>query len=157
MESTDGVTYVTTSRDANYPQFEITVDREKAAAAGLVQRGIAEAVLFSLNSNASVNPSIFTDPQSGNQYNVVVQLDAPYRQTPEDLGRIFVTTDDNRPVLLSTVADIKQSAGPVGIERKYQQRPARIAPHAVGRGLGSISQELEGEVRPPPPPPGVSL
>src|SRR5213594_3580449 len=50
MESTDGVTDVTTSRDANYPQFEITVDREKAAAAGLFQRGIAEAVLFSLNS-----------------------------------------------------------------------------------------------------------
>src|SRR3989442_1396945 len=71
MESTDGVTDVTTSRDANYPQVQITVDREKAAAAGLVQRGIAEAVLFSLNSNASVNPSIFTDPQSGNQYNVV--------------------------------------------------------------------------------------
>src|SRR5437773_677982 len=108
MESTDGVTDVTTSRDANYPQFEITVDREKAAAAGLFQRGIAEAVLFSLNSNASVNPSIFTDPRSGNQYNVVVQLDEPYRQTPEDLGRIFVTTDDNRPVLLSTVAEIRQ-------------------------------------------------
>src|SRR5207244_11351443 len=33
MQPTDGVTDVTTSRDANYPQFEITVDREKAAAA----------------------------------------------------------------------------------------------------------------------------
>src|SRR5207245_1614766 len=157
MESTDGVTDVTTSRDANYPQFEITVDREKAAAAGLFQRGIAEAVLFSLNSNASVNPSIFTDPRSGNQYNVVVQLDEPYRQTPEDLGRIFVTTDDNRPVLLSTVADIRQSAGPVEIERKYQQRLVRIAANAVGRDLGSISQELEGKFRQLPLPAGFSI
>ena len=32
MEGTEGVTDVTVSRDANYPQFEITVDREKAAA-----------------------------------------------------------------------------------------------------------------------------
>src|SRR5436309_2142283 len=157
MESTDGVTDVTTSRDANYPQFEITVDREKAAAAGLFQRGIAEAVLFSLNSNASVNPSIFTDPRSGNQYNVVVQLDEPYRQTPEDLGRIFVTTDDNRPILLSTVADIRQSAGPVEIERKYQQRLVRIAANAVGRDLGSISQELEGKFRQLPLPAGFSI
>src|SRR2546426_901815 len=157
MESTDGVTDVTTSRDANYPQFEITVDREKAAAAGLVQRGVPEAVLFSLNSNASVNPSIFTDPQSGNQYNVVVQLDEPYRQTPGDLGRIFVTTDDNRPVLLSTVADIRQSAGPVEIERKYQQRLVRIAANAGGRDLGSISQELEGRVRHLPLPAGFSI
>src|SRR2546429_479330 len=66
MEATDGVTDVTTSRDANYPQFEITVDREKAAAAGLFPRGIAEAVLFSLNSNASINPLVFTDPRPGN-------------------------------------------------------------------------------------------
>src|SRR5256885_8877269 len=119
MESTDGVTDVTTSRDANYPQFEITVDGEKAASAGLFQRGIAEAVLFSLNSNASISPSIFTDPRTGNQYNVVVQLDEPYRRTPEDLGRIFVTTDDGRPLLSSTTADITQSAGAGQGEPQY--------------------------------------
>src|SRR2546426_247074 len=157
MASTSGVTDVTISRDANYPQFEITVDREKAAAAGLFQRGIAEAVLFSLNSNASISPSIFTDPRTGNQYNVVDQLDEPYRRTPEDLGRIFVTTDDGRPVLLSTIADIKQSAGPVEIERKYQQRLVRIAANAVGRDLGSISEELEAEFRPLPLPAGFTV
>jgi len=157
MESTSGVTDVTISRDANYPQFEITVDREKAAAAGLFQRGIAEAVLFSLNSNASISPSIFTDPRTGNQYNVVVQLDEPYRRTPEDLGRIFVTTDDGRPVLLSTIADIKQSAGPVEIERKYQQRLVRIAANAVGRDLGSISEELEAKFGRLPLPAGFTV
>src|SRR5213080_1283467 len=157
MASTSGVTDVTISCDANYPQFEITVDREKAAAAGLFQRGIAEAVLFSLNSNASISPSIFTDPRTGNQYNVVVQLDEPYRQTPEDLGRIFVTTDDNRPVLLSTIADIKQSAGPVEIERKYQQRLVRIAANAVGRDLGSISEELEAKFGRLPLPAGFTV
>ncbi len=157
MASTSGVTDVTISRDANYPQFEITVDREKAAAAGLFQRGIAEAVLFSLNSNASVSPSIFTDPRTGNQYNVVVQLDEPYRRTPEDLGRIFVTTDDGRPVLLSTIADIKQSAGPVEIERKYQQRLVRIAANAVGRDLGSISEELEAKFGRLPLPAGFTV
>jgi len=157
MESTSGVTDVTISRDGNYPQFEITVDREKAAAAGLFQRGIAEAVLFSLNSNASISPSIFTDPRTGNQYNVVVQLDEPYRRTPEDLGRIFVTTDDGRPVLLSTIADIKQSAGPVEIERKYQQRLVRIAANAVGRDLGSISEELEAKFGRLPLPAGFTV
>src|SRR5207247_3400680 len=112
---------------------EIRVRRKKRASGVLFHRGIAESVFYSLNPNASVSPSIFTDPRTGNQYNVVVQLDEPYRRTPEDLGRIFVTTDDGRPVLLSTIADIKQSAGPVEIERKYQQRLVRIAANAVGR------------------------
>src|SRR5713226_7746496 len=107
MQGTEGVSDVTISRDPNYPEFVITVDREKAAFARLSQLDIARAALFSLNSNVSINPSLFTDPRTGNQYNVVVQLDEPYRRTPDDLGKIFVTTDDGRPVTLSTVAVIK--------------------------------------------------
>src|SRR5439155_1599109 len=83
--------------------------------------------------------------------------DEPYRRTPEDLGRIFVTTDDGRPVLLSTIADIKQSAGPVEIERKYQQRLVRIAANAVGRDLGSISEELEAKFGRLPLPAGFAV
>jgi multidrug efflux pump subunit AcrB len=157
MESTDGVTDVTISRDANYPQFDVNVDRSKAASAGLSQRAIAQAVLFSLNSNASINPSVFTDPRSGNQYNVVVQLDEPFRQSQDDLGKIFVTTDDGRPVTLSTIAEIKPSSGPVEIERKYQQRLVRVAANVVGRDLGSVSDELEAKFRQTPLPAGFTL
>jgi CzcA family heavy metal efflux pump len=156
MQSTEGVADVNVSRDANYPQFDVSVDREKAAAAGLSQRDVAQAALFSLNSNASVNPSVFTDPRSGNQYNVVVQLDEPYRQTTDDLARLFVTVND-RPVLLSTVAEIKQSTGPVEIERKYQQRLVHITANAVGRDLGSISEELEAKFHQLPMPAGFSV
>ena len=91
MRDTPGVADVQVSREGNYPQFSVVVDREKAATAGLSQRDVAQAALFSLNSNVSVNPSIFTDPRSGNQYNIVVQLDEPFRVRPEDLGKIFVT------------------------------------------------------------------
>ena len=156
MQSTEGVADVNVSRDANYPQFEVKVDREKAASAGLSQRDIAQAALFSLNSNSSVNPSIFTDPRTGNQYNLVVQLDEPYRQTPDDLRRLFVTAND-RPVLLSTIAEITQSTGPVEIERKYQQRLVRVAANAVGRDLGSVSEELEGKFRRLPLPAGFTI
>jgi len=156
MQATEGIADVNISRDANYPQFELLVDREKAASAGLSQRDIAQAALFSLNSNVSVNPSIFTDPRTGNQYNLVVQLDEPYRQTPDDLARLFVTVND-RPVLLSTVASIVQSTGPVEIERKYAQRLIRINANAVGRDLGSISEELEAKFRRLPLPAGFTV
>jgi multidrug efflux pump subunit AcrB len=157
MQSTEGIADVNISRDAKYPQFEVKVDREKAAALGLSQRDVAQAALFSLNSNASVNPSVFTDPQTGNQYNVVVQLDESYRRTADDLNRLFVTTPTDRPVLLSTIAEITQSTGPVEIERKYQQRLIRIAANAVGRDLGSASEELESKFRQLPMPAGFSI
>jgi len=157
MGRVGGLADINISRDSNYPQFDVQVDREKAAAAGLSQREVAQAALYSLNSNSSVNPSIFTDPRTGNQYNVVVQLDEPYRQTPDDLRKIFVTTAQDRPVLLSTIADIQTSSGPVEIERKYQQRIIRISANAVGRDLGSASDELDANFKRMPMPAGFTV
>ncbi|MBI3457284.1 MAG: efflux RND transporter permease subunit [Candidatus Rokubacteria bacterium] len=153
MREVPNVADVQISREENYPQWSVDVDREKAAAAGLTQRDIAQAALFSLNSNVSVNPSIFTDPRTGNQYNIVVQLDEPFRVRPEDLGKIFVTAPAGRPVVLSTIAEIKRSVAPVEIERKYQQRLIRVSANPVGRDLGAISDDIEarlGSLRLPP-------
>jgi hydrophobe/amphiphile efflux-1 (HAE1) family protein len=153
MREIQGVTDVQISREENYPQFSVVVDREKAATAGLTQRDIAQAALFSLNSNVSVNPSIFTDPRTGNQYNIVVQLDEPFRVRPEDLGKIFVTGNSGRPIVLSTIAEVKRSVAPVEIERKYQQRLIRVSANPSGRDLGAISADIEsrlGSLRLPP-------
>ena len=157
LTETAGIADVFVSREENYPQFDIVVDREKAATAGLSQRDIAQAALFSLNSNVSVNPAVFTDPRTGNQYNMVVQLDEPYRSAPEDLSRLFVIGEGGRPVSLGNVAQISQSTGPVMIERKYQQRVVKIAANPAGRDLGSVSEELEEKFKALPLPPGFSL
>jgi hydrophobe/amphiphile efflux-1 (HAE1) family protein len=157
LQETPGVADAFVSREEHYPQYDIVVDREKAAAAGVSQRDIAQAALFSLNSNVSVNPSIFTDPRTGNQYNAVVQLDEQFRSSAEDLGRLFVTGDGGRPVLLGNLADIRQGTGPVMIERKYQQRIVKISANPTGRDLGAVSEDLEARFKQLPLPPGFSL
>jgi hydrophobe/amphiphile efflux-1 (HAE1) family protein len=157
MRETPNVADVQISREENYPQFTVAVDREKAATAGLTQRDIAQAALFSLNSNVSVNPSIFTDPRTGNQYNIVVQLDEPFRVRPDDLGKILVTAGSGRPIILSTIAEIKRSVAPVEIERKYQQRLIRISANPVGRDLGAISTDIEQRLGSLHLPPGFEV
>ncbi len=157
LRDTAGVADVFISREENYPQFDIVVDREKAAMAGVSQRNIAEAALFSLNSNVGVNPSIYTDPATGNQYNMVVQLDERFRSQAEDLSNLFVVGDSGRPISLGSLAEIKQGTGPVMIERKYQQRIVKISANPAGRDLGSISDELEDKFKAMALPPGFSL
>ncbi len=158
IQDIPGVTFPFISREENYPQFDIVVDREKAAMVGLSQRDIAQAALISLNSNVSLNPSIFTDPRTGNQYNVVVQLDEPYRTTPEDLSRLFVMGEGGRPVLLGAVAEVRQGVGPVMIERKYQQRLIKInAQPGPNRDLGAIAQDIEDKLKALPIPPGFNF
>ncbi len=125
--------------------------------AGLSQRDIAQAALISLASNVSLNPSIFTDPRTGNQYNVVVQLDEPFRSAPEDLSRLFVIGDGGRPISLGSVAEITQGVGPVMIERKYQQRLIKITATPSGRDLGSIALDIEDKLKALPLPPGFTF
>jgi len=157
MQEVHGIADVFISREENYPQFDIVVDREKAATAGLSQRDIAQAALFSLNSNVSVNPAIYTDPRTGNQYNMVVQLDEPFRSAAEDLNRLFVIGDGGRPVLLGSVAEVRQGTGPVMLERKYQQRIVKINANPAGRDLGAISGELDERFRNMALPPGFTV
>jgi hydrophobe/amphiphile efflux-1 (HAE1) family protein len=157
LQDTPGVADPLISREENYPQFDIVVDREKAAMAGLSQRDIAQTALISLNSNVSLTPSIFTDPRTGNQYNVVVQLDEPFRSSSDDLSRLFVMGDGNRPVLLGSVAEVKQGVGPVMIERKYQQRIVKIIAQPSGRDLGSIARDIETRLQALPLPPGFNF
>ncbi|HEX9408595.1 MAG TPA: efflux RND transporter permease subunit [Methylomirabilota bacterium] len=157
LQEVPGVSDPFISREENYPQYDILVDREKAAMAGLSQRDIAQAALISLASNVSLNPSIFTDPRTGNQYNVVVQLDEPYRSSSEDLSRLFVIGDGGRPISLGSVAEVRQGVGPVMIERKYQQRLIKITAQPSGRDLGAIAIDLEDKLKALPLPPGFTF
>ncbi len=157
LQEVPGVSDPFISREENYPQYDIVVDREKAAMAGLSQRDIAQAALISLASNVSLNPSIFTDPRTGNQYNVVVQLDEPYRSSSEDLSRLFVIGDGGRPISLGSVAEVRQGVGPVMIERKYQQRLIKITAQPSGRDLGAIAMDLEDKLKAVPLPPGFTF
>src|SRR2546428_1240276 len=125
--------------------------------AGLSQRDIAQTALISLNSNVSLTPSIFTDPRRGTQHKVVVQLGEPLRSTSDDLSRLFVMGDGNRPVLLGSVAEVNEGVGPVMIERKYQQRIVKTIAQPSGRDLGSIARDIETGLQALPLPPGFNF
>jgi len=142
MHQTQGLADVQISREENYPEIAITVDREKAALLGLSQTDIANAVLFSLNGNGQSEPIIFTDPANGNEYFINVWLAEPYRQDLRDLERIVLRTPTGGTVLLHNVAQLTLNASPVKIDRKYFQRVVRVTANPVGRDLGSLSEEL---------------
>ncbi|MDE3035387.1 MAG: efflux RND transporter permease subunit, partial [Nitrospirota bacterium] len=131
------------SREENYPELDIEVDREKAALLGVSETDVANAVLFSLNGNGQTDPIIFTDPQTGNEYYISAWLAEPYRKSLTDLDEILLTTRAGSPVLLKNVAQVHMNAGPVQIERKYFQRIVHITANPVGRDLGAIAADLE--------------
>ncbi|MDE3017685.1 MAG: efflux RND transporter permease subunit, partial [Nitrospirota bacterium] len=143
MHQVQGLADIEVSREENYPELDIEVDREKAALLGVSETDVANAVLFSLNGNGQTDPIIFTDPQTGNEYYISAWLAEPYRKSLTDLDEILLTTRAGSPVLLKNVAQVHMNAGPVQIERKYFQRIVHITANPVGRDLGAIAADLE--------------
>ena len=143
MEQTPGLADIEPSREENYPEVNVTVDREKAALLGISETDVANAVLFSLNGNGQTDPIIYTDPQSGNEYFISAWLAEEHRKNLTDLETILLTTKAGEPVLLKNVASLKLNAGPVKVDRKYFQRVVHITANPTTRPLGDIAEDLE--------------
>jgi multidrug efflux pump subunit AcrB len=143
MEQTPGLADIEPSREENYPEINITVDREKAALLGISEADVASTVLFSLNGNGQTDPIIYTDPHNGNEYFINAWLAEEHRSSLTNLENILLTTKTGEPVLLKNVASLKLNAGPVKIDRKYFQRVIHLTANPTTRTLGEIATDLE--------------
>jgi hydrophobe/amphiphile efflux-1 (HAE1) family protein len=157
---TDGkplLTDVQISREENYPELDVRVDREKAGQLGVSETQVAQSVLTSLVGNTQFAPVPFIDGKTGNQYYVNVRLDDRYRSHVEDLGDVFVRAPNGSLVSLANIATVERSSGPVQINRKYLQRiidvTANVAP---GKDLGTASAAVQRILDDLPPPDGFT-
>src|SRR5216684_4251802 len=128
------LTDVQISREENYPELDVIVDREKAGTLGLSEQQIAQSVLTTLVGNTQFNPIQVTD-----------------------LGDVFLRTPGGSIVSLANLAEVKRSSGPVLISRKYLQRIIDVTAN-VGPGvdLGSASAKVEEVLAETQPPQGFT-
>jgi multidrug efflux pump subunit AcrB len=143
VRSTPGAKDVRISREQDYPQQNIVIDRERAALMGLSVAQVARAVQTFING---YNASIFSDPQTGNQYNITVRSQEKDRASLADLSQIFIFNQQGHPISLDNIAEIKRGAGPIQIERKYQQRVIHVTANTFGRDLGSVAAEIQSKL-----------
>jgi multidrug efflux pump subunit AcrB len=101
--------------------------------------------------------SVFTDPVSGNEYNILVRLDERFRSHPEDLKSLVLSSSNGQPVLLGNVADVTLSNSPVQIEHKNQQRIIDVEGNVSGRDLGSVANDIKRQIQSVPIPAGYTV
>lgn len=146
------------SREENYPELNVEVDREKAGTLGISEQQVAQTVLASLAGSTQFTQIPFIDSRTGNQYDINVRNDDRFRSNVSDLGDIYLRPPaGNKLVALANIATVKRSSGPVTISRKYLQRIIDVTANlAPGVDLGSASVEVEKAIREIPPPDGFS-
>lgn len=151
------LTDVQISREENYPELDVNVDREKAGVLGISEQQVAQAVLTSLLGNTQFTPIPFTDPKTGNEYYINVRMADAYRSHVADLGDVMLRAPSGKLVQLDTLAKVVRNSGPVTINRKYLQRiidvTANVAP---GSDLGSASADAQAALDSIPPPENFS-
>jgi hydrophobic/amphiphilic exporter-1 (mainly G- bacteria), HAE1 family len=96
-----------TSFNAQVPQVQVDLDREKARALGVPINDVF-AALSAAMGGAYVNDF----NRFGRLYRVYVQAEAAYRQRPGDIGQFYVrSTTTNQMVPLSTLMAVKPASG----------------------------------------------
>jgi hydrophobe/amphiphile efflux-1 (HAE1) family protein len=146
------------SREENYPEIDVTVDREKAGTLGISEQDVAQTVLTSLVGNTQFAPIPFIDKKTGNEYFINVRMADRFRSNVADMNDLYLRAKGGGLVSLANVASLERSSGPVMITRKYLQRiidvTANVAP---GKDLGTASAAVEKVLADTPPPDGFTV
>ena len=125
---------------ANVPQLFLDIDRDKAEALGVPVAEIFSVLQASLGSSYVNDFNLF-----GKVYRVIIQAEARYRNTVEDIGRLHVrnAAGDMIP-LRALVADVETILGPLSISRYNQVQAAALSgSNREGFSTGEAIRALE--------------
>lgn len=82
--------------------------------------------------------------RQGDQYDVIVQLEATERNTPDDINKIFVRNRANQMVPLAALVDVKETIAPRQLNHFGQRRSVTISANlAPGYTQGEALKFLE--------------
>lgn len=152
LETTPGITDFEISREDRIPQQRLKIDREKIADLGLSVRDVTQMI-----STAVAGSQAGEYRSGGYSYRILVQMaGADQMSLDEVLGLLLVTPDGER-VALRNLVTTEADVGPVEIDRKDQQRIARVHANIAGRDIGSVADEVQAALNSVVRPDGYDL
>ncbi|WP_374662735.1 efflux RND transporter permease subunit [Inhella sp.] len=148
MAKNPGFVQVDTDLRLNKPELVLDVDRERAQDAGVSIDQVARAVETLLGSR-----NVTRYKRDAEQYDVMVQLEASSRTTPEQISQLFVRGRNDTMVPLSSLVKVRETVSPRELNHFNQRRAVVISANlAPGFALGTALAEMDRiakEVLPP--------
>ncbi|MFI5290875.1 MAG: efflux RND transporter permease subunit, partial [Polyangia bacterium] len=126
------IRHVTVVRELGQPSLDVKIDRRKVA-----RYGLDVATINNLITTAVGGLPATQVIQGERQFDLVVRMDARYRNNPESIGRLLVTTPNGQRLPLSTFATLTVGQGASFIYRESGSRYTGVQYSVEGRDLGS--------------------
>jgi len=153
-----GVADVFIPQDIDYPSLRISIDRTRASELGLTEREVVSNLITALTSNQMIAPSIWIDPNSGNNYFLTVMYKEGAIKSIGDLKAIPLHgANVKQPTRLDMVADIQQFNSPTEMDHFQIRRGVDIYVRPEGEDLGSVGRDVQAIVDAAKPPHGMEL
>jgi cobalt-zinc-cadmium resistance protein CzcA len=148
LESIEGHADVTTEQLAGQQVLQVRVLQDQIARYGVSARTVLDLV------EALGGRPVGEVMEGQLRFPLAVRLPRAFRESPESVGAILITTPGGQRVPLNRLAAVEVIEGPAKIMREAGQRRLVVQCNVRGRDLGGFvaeaQQRIAGEVKMPP-------
>jgi multidrug efflux pump subunit AcrB len=145
-------------QEANYPTMDININRERAGQLGLTMSDVVRSVVPATSSSRFTQPNYWRDDNSGQAFQIQVELPQNEIQSIDALGSLPVMKGVRSDTQLANIATLTPGTMPGLIERYNGQRVVSLTANLHGITLGEAIPELNKAIaRAGPPPRGSSI
>jgi multidrug efflux pump subunit AcrB len=121
LKKVPGAVDVTSSYIEGKPEYEVVLQRDKAADLGVSGTDVSNTLLLTVGGQTVSNYA-----EHGEEYDVKIRAERAYRSDPEGLSLITVPSSLRGSVPVRDVVSIHKTTGPSQIDREGRQRKITI-------------------------------
>lgn len=152
VAATPGTRDVRTSIETGLPEYTIRVDREAAAAHGILAGDVLDTVGLYLTGKVVGKYSDGED-----QYDIRLIADKESRNDTSDIANLLLANRSGGYVQLGQVAGFSQESGLKNIERADRQRVFSVSANLEGRVLGDVVGDIKARLEDAEIPPDITV
>ncbi|TCI07428.1 efflux RND transporter permease subunit [Dyella soli] len=141
LERVRGIRDVTLVQELGQPSLTIKINRAQIARYGLNVADINGLIQTAIGGDVATQVM-----QGEKQFDLVVRLEQPYRDNPEEIRNILVTTPAGQQIPLKELADIRVTNGASFIYRENNSRYIGVQFSVAGRDLAGAVEEAIAQV-----------
>jgi heavy metal efflux system protein len=141
VKAIPGAADTTVEQVTGLPVLRINVDNEALSRYGVP----AQAVTDAIRAIGGIDVGEVIEP--GRRFPLVVRLPMSYREDPNALESIFITTVTGQRLPLTRLASLEETTGPSTIQRDWGERRIIVQTNVRGRDIASFVKEAQERIR----------
>jgi multidrug efflux pump subunit AcrB len=146
------------AQENRFPTLDISIDRDRAGQFGLAMSDVAHSVIAATSSSRFTDPNYWRDPNSGNAFQIQVEIPQYRMQSVDEVGRIPVMREGRSYARLTDLAALQPGTMPGLIERYNGQHVVSLTANIHGLTLGEAAARLQPAIAAAGAPPrGVTV